>query len=124
MTQLDILVLTIVIAAFVKAHIFCVSEPTTEIFCFEHRGCLRSSSVTLIFMLAGAHLRTICVSTYLSASPRIDFVLRFCSYVSFFGNYVVAFKAGPRLRRDFLSFCELFLFTTFIYTFCVFLVII
>ena len=75
-------------------------------------------------MLAGANLRTICVSTYLSASPRIDFVLRFCSYVSFFGNYVVAFKAGPRLRRDFLSFCELFLFTTFIYTFCVFLVII
>ena len=52
LTELYVLVLTIVVTTLVKAQVFSISEPTSKVFCLEHRSCLRSTSVAFIFVLA------------------------------------------------------------------------
>jgi hypothetical protein len=124
LTQLYVLIFTVVITAFVEAQVFGICKSASKVFGLKHRGCLRSASVSLIFMFAGSHLRSICISTDFRASPWIDFVFRLRGGISFLGNNIVAFKARPWLWRNFLSLCQLLFLRTFIDTFGVLFVVI
>lgn len=124
LTQLHVLIFTVVITAFVEAQVLGICKSASKVFGLKHRGCLRSASVSLIFMFAGSHLRSICISTVFRASPGIDFVFRLRGGISFLGNDIVAFKARPWFGRNLLSLRQLLFLGTFIDTFGVLFVVI